>query len=62
MKPKTASPKRRVRTHVMVVLTPEQRTRIEQLAKQEDRSMTSICRRLVEQGLAKKAEGCTQQP
>lgn len=44
---KTATPRGRQRTHVMVTLPPELRKRVEQLAKAEERSMTSICRRMV---------------
>lgn len=53
MKTKTATSERRQRTHVMVTLPDEQRARVEALAKQEDRSMTSICRRFIEEGLAR---------
>jgi hypothetical protein len=51
MKPKTATQARRQRTHVMVTMSPEQRARIEYIAKAEDRSMTSVCRRLVLESL-----------
>jgi hypothetical protein len=51
MKPKTATQPRRLRTHVMVTMSTEQRARIESIAKAEDRSMTSVCRRLVLESL-----------
>ncbi|WP_039917607.1 hypothetical protein [Cellvibrio mixtus] len=51
MKPKTATNPRRQRTHVMVTMSDEQRARIEAIAKTEDRSMTSVCRRLVLESL-----------
>lgn len=38
---------------VMVTLSADQRARLEEIAKAEDRSMTSICRRFVEQGISK---------
>ncbi|MGD8174811.1 hypothetical protein [Marinimicrobium sp. ARAG 43.8] len=40
------------KTHVMVTLPPESRSAVETLAEREDRSMSSICRRFIEQGLA----------
>lgn len=51
MKTKSATRPKRLRTHVMVTMTDEQRMRIETIAKAEDRSMTSVCRRLVLEGL-----------
>lgn len=48
---KTAT--RRHNCHVMVPLSPDQRSRVQALAEAEDRSMASVCRRFVEQGLAK---------
>jgi predicted transcriptional regulator len=53
MKTKTATRQSRQRTHVMVTLPDEQRARVEAIAKQEDRSMTSVCRRFIEEGLAR---------
>lgn len=51
MKTKTATNPRRQRTHVMVTMSAEQRARIESIAQAEDRSMTSVCRRLVLESL-----------
>ncbi len=53
MTPKISTRPKRLRTHVMVTLTDEQRARIEAIAATEDRSMTSVCRRLVLDGLAR---------
>lgn len=62
MTQKTATPPVRRRTHVMVTLPPELRDQVEQLAKTEDRSMTSICRRMVVDGLKRmKTDKATHQ-
>ena len=39
------------KTHIMVTLPPSTRRQIEALAKTEERSLSYICRRFVEQGL-----------
>ena len=53
----TSKPK----THVMVTLSAPLRRQVETLAEQEDRSMASICRRFVEQGLRKHTKLPTRQ-
>jgi predicted DNA-binding protein len=39
------------KTHIMVTLPPETRKQIEDLAYSEDRSLSYLCRRFIEQGL-----------
>ena len=47
MKTKSATHSRRLRPHVMVTLADDQCTKIEAVAKAEERSMTTACRLLV---------------
>lgn len=54
MKNKSATRPRRLRTHVMVTLADDQRAKIEAIAKEEERSMTSVCRLLVIDALARR--------
>lgn len=39
------------KSHIMITLPPTMRSQVESLAKQEQRSLSFICRRFVEQGL-----------
>jgi len=54
MSKKTATRPKRLRTHVMVTLTDEQRAKIEAIAQSEERSMTSVCRLLITDALARR--------
>lgn len=39
------------KSHIMVTLPPETRKQVEDLASSEDRSLSYLCRRFIEQGL-----------
>lgn len=54
MSQKTATRPKRLRTHVMLTMTDEQREKIEAIAEAEERSMTSVCRLLVIDALARR--------
>lgn len=43
------------KSHIMVTLPPTLRLQVEQLADKEQRSLSYICRRFVEQGLKRKS-------